>query len=181
MDVVHRLQVDPRRPLTSLYLAPSKFGGQLAQDCFDVDAGTDTLSCVLGGARVGEGSRQCKLSKSMERHTPFLVHSISWIEKAQKSISGNLPFLAQSIFPLFRQNRQTNRLVILSTFLGKPTGWCYVSVFSFENVQTWSLHALSPRTSNKPLDARGRVQAEAGLLLGLARGQAGVEINFALR
>ena len=72
------------------------------------------------------------------------MQSISWIEIAQKQISGNLPFLMQSNSPLFRPRK---------TDIKKPAPhpvdiignnyWMALSVFSVETVQTCSLHARS--------------------------------------
>ena len=109
---------------------------------------------------------------------PFRTQPVFPIDTSQTPISGNLPFLMQSGFPLFR-SRKTDRKKSTSHLVdifGK-TDRMALSVFPVEKVRAWSLHTVCLMQEPQPyrIDARGRAQAEVGFLLGLARGQAGVE------
>ena len=54
----------------------------------------------------------------------------------QKPISGEFPFLKQSVFPLFRRGK---------------TDWMALSVFPVEKFQAWSIHAVLCKNLNHTL------------------------------
>ena len=117
--------------------------------------------------RTIEKSRNSRFSRSKNHKTRFRA---------------TCRFLCSGFSPFPTKN---NRLAIWSIFLEKPIGWrcrfrCKFRCGFFLSKSTSLVITRSLMQEPQPyrIDARGRAQAEVGLLLGLAHGQAGVEASL---